>query len=155
MKVIQEPFMSNLLRTEPVGVASAKLKEKLGDYLSRTERGEVFRIMRHDRDSAVLLSWETFQQLLDAVPDPLAELRGDFDRLVERMQTPEATAAGDALFAASGADIGAVAAAQAREDPRAKLLRAAEDAGVFGPLEKGAYKVDRQSRRTVKPRRSR
>ena len=47
--------------------------------------------------------------------DPLAALRNDFDRLVERMQTPAHQAAVDALFAATGAELGAVAAAHARK----------------------------------------
>ena len=37
--------------------------------------------------------------LLDTVPDPLASLRADFNRLVKRMQTSEHAAGVDALFA--------------------------------------------------------
>jgi len=53
-----------------------------------------------------------------ANPDPLAALRADFDRLVERMQTPAFKAAVDTLFAATGAELGAIAAAHAREGAR-------------------------------------
>ena len=50
--------------------------------------------------------------------DSLAKLRPQFDALIEHMQTPEHKAAVDALFAATAAEIGAVAAAQAREGVR-------------------------------------
>jgi predicted protein tyrosine phosphatase len=58
------------------------------------------------------------KEMKAANPDPLAALRDDFDRLVERMQTPAHQAAVDALFTATGAEIGAVAAAHAREGAR-------------------------------------
>lgn len=52
--------------------------------------------------------------------DPLAELREDFEALVARMQTPQARAAGRALFAATGKELGEHAQAHARatEAPR-------------------------------------
>jgi len=110
----------DLLREEPVDVPSAELKDSLGTFLSRAERGEVFRVLRHGRSSAVLLSAEAFTALIKSVPDPVAALREDFDRLLQRMQTPEAAAAGDALFAASGAQIGAMATAQARKGAKVR-----------------------------------
>ena len=63
-----------------------------------------------EREQALMLPAE----MMAAIPDPLAALRSDFDRLVERMQTPAHKAAVDALFAASGAELGA-AAVHARE----------------------------------------
>lgn len=50
--------------------------------------------------------------------DSLAKLRPQFDALIEHMQTPEHKAAVDALFAATGAEIGALAVAHARERAR-------------------------------------
>lgn len=59
--------------------------------------------------------------------DSLAKLRPQFDALIERMQTPEHKAAVDALFAATGAEIGAVAAVQAREGVRLQANSAQEN----------------------------
>ena len=55
-----------------------------------------------------------------AVKDPLEALRPEFDALVARMQTPKAKQANDALFAASGLQLGAFAQAQALADARRK-----------------------------------
>jgi hypothetical protein len=54
-----------------------------------------------------------------ATRDSLALLRADFDALIKRMQTREAKAGVDALFAASGETVGALAQAQAKRDARA------------------------------------
>ena len=53
--------------------------------------------------------------LRQRIPDPLAKLRADLDRLVESMQTPAHKAACDALFAATGTELGAFAAPHARD----------------------------------------
>lgn len=59
------------------------------------------------------------KEMRAAHPDPWAALRDDFDRLVERMQTPAHRAGVDALFAADGEEIAAtLAAAHAREGAR-------------------------------------
>lgn len=59
--------------------------------------------------------------------DPLAKLRSDFDVLVAKMQTPRAIAAGKALFAASGKDLGAMAHANAKTaDSTIRKNRSAE-----------------------------
>lgn len=54
----------------------------------------------------------------DQIPHPLAALRDDFERQIESMQTPANKEAADALFEATGAEIGALAAARARESAR-------------------------------------
>jgi hypothetical protein len=51
--------------------------------------------------------------------DPLALIRADIDALIRRMQTREAKAGFDALFAASGETLGALAQAQAKRDATA------------------------------------
>lgn len=50
------------------------------------------------------------------VPDPLASLRKGFELLLAEMQTPEAKAGVDALFAATPAELGAAAVKAARTD---------------------------------------
>jgi hypothetical protein len=56
---------------------------------------------------------------VNATQDSLALLRADFDALINRMQTREAKAGFDALFAASGETLGALAQAQAKRDATA------------------------------------
>jgi transcriptional regulator with XRE-family HTH domain len=46
--------------------------------------------------------------------DPLGKLRVDFDALVAKMQTPQAEAAYDRFFAASGKELGAIAHSHAK-----------------------------------------
>jgi len=55
-----------------------------------------------------------------AIDGPLEALRPEFDELVARMQTPQAKQAGDALFAATGRQLGAFAQARALADVRRK-----------------------------------
>lgn len=106
--------------TDAVGITSVKLKEKLGDYVSRAEHGEVFRVLRHNRPAAVLMSWEKFAALVNAIPDPLETLRADFHALANRMAHTNAVA-GDALFAASGAKLGALSVARGSSDGHVEI----------------------------------
>jgi chromosome segregation ATPase len=56
--------------------------------------------------------------------DPLAELREYFEAMVAKMQTPEARAAGEALSAAAGHEIGIAAVAQAAKERKSKRKHA-------------------------------
>jgi hypothetical protein len=53
--------------------------------------------------------------MVEAVPDPLAGLRQEFDQLLAAMQTPKAKAGVDALFAATPTELGAAAVKAARQ----------------------------------------
>ncbi|HUV96137.1 MAG TPA: hypothetical protein VMV98_01590 [Acidobacteriaceae bacterium] len=52
---------------------------------------------------------EAYEQLIEALPDPLAQLTAEFDVLVARMQTPAAKSAVDALFTATPEQLGEAA----------------------------------------------
>lgn len=69
-------------------------------------------VTKHDRPAAYILSKEVYYMMVSRLPeDALEPLREDMARLVARMQTPKAKAAGHALFAADSGALGAVAVA--------------------------------------------
>ncbi|MBS0439304.1 MAG: AbrB/MazE/SpoVT family DNA-binding domain-containing protein [Proteobacteria bacterium] len=87
--------------------------------------------------------------------DPLSKLRSDYDALVARMQTPQANAAFDRLFAASGTKLGATAKAQvmgtrdAGEEDRSARKRSGSKRGKNVRREAGTRKT-REERRPVR-----
>ncbi len=85
---------------EVESVTATEAKNSFGRLLERTIAGGMVAITRHHEPRAVLLSIDEFQALMAKVEDPLDRLRGEFDSLVARMQTPAAKAAGAALFSA-------------------------------------------------------
>ena len=91
-------------------MASSDAKNGFAALLERVLRKpEPVVITRNARPTAVMLSIEAYERLVEAVPDPLARLTAEFDALLARMQTPAAKAAVDALFAGTPAELGAVA----------------------------------------------
>lgn len=91
-------------------MASSDAKNGFSSLLERVQHGsEPVVITRNSRPTAVMLSIESYQQMLDAVPDPLASLASEFDEMVSRMQTPTARSAIDQLFDATPQELGAAA----------------------------------------------
>ena len=91
-------------------LASSDAKNGFAALLERVLRKpEPVVITRNARPTAVMLSIEAYERLVEAVPDPLARLTAEFDALLARMQTPAAKAAVNALFAATPAELGAAA----------------------------------------------
>ena len=91
------------------------------DLSEETVPGTFFQpavITRHSQPVAVLLSVDAYQRLVDAVPDPLASLRQEFDQLLAAMRTPGAKDGVDALFAATPAQLGAAAVEAGRRGSR-------------------------------------
>lgn len=76
-------------------------------------RGPV-RITKNRKPRAVLISIESYEELLQLRRRPLDDLSGDFDGLLARMQQPDAVAAADDLFDASPDELGQAAIAGAR-----------------------------------------
>ncbi len=81
--------------------SATEAKNSFGRLLERTLASGMVAITRHHEPRAVLLSIDDYQALVAKVEDPLNRLRGDFDELVAKMQTPAAKAAGVALFSPS------------------------------------------------------
>lgn len=104
-----------LRREEMPEVTATDAKNSFGTILDRAVRLGGVAILRHQRPAAVLLSIDEYERLLSKQDDPLKSLRGEFDALVARMQTPRAKAAGRALFDASPATLGRKAARARRK----------------------------------------
>ncbi len=81
-------------------VSATEAKNSFGRLLECAIAGGTIAITRHHEPRAVLLSIDEYQALMAKVEDPIDRLRGEFDSLVARMQTPGAKAAGAALFSA-------------------------------------------------------
>lgn len=97
-------------------VASADAKNGFAQLLDRVTRNPApIVITRNTRPTAVILSVTEFERLRAAAPDPLATLRSKFDAMLANMQTAEARAGVDALFAATPAELGASAVKAAKK----------------------------------------
>ena len=94
---------------ELTAVTATEAKNTFGAVLDRLAADGRIAITKHDEVRAVLLSTREYEALVSAQPDPLAELAGEFETLVGRMQTPEADRAGRALFDASPTKLGQAA----------------------------------------------
>ncbi len=94
--------------------SATQAKNAFGEVLDRALAKGIVAITRRDRLRAMVLSFQEYEALLARIDDPLESLRGEFDALVERMQTSEAKAAGRALFAESPRRRGRAARAVAR-----------------------------------------
>ena len=94
-------------------LSSTELKSNTGEVLSRAAKGAIA-ITRHNRAEFVLLPAAQYDELVSQSSGALAQMSGEFDALVERMNTPAAAAGFQSLFTASPEALGqsAVAAAQ-------------------------------------------
>lgn len=99
-------------------VTATEAKNAFGSVLDKVSTHGAVGITKHDEVRAVVLSIEHYRALLERQRDPLAELEGEFDALLERMQAPKARAAGRALFDASPERLGRAALAAARRKQR-------------------------------------
>ena len=91
-------------------LASSDAKNGFAALLERVLRKpEPVVITRNARPTAVMLSVEAYERLVEAVPDPLAPLTAEFDALLARIQTPAAKSAVDALFTATPEQLGEAA----------------------------------------------
>lgn len=66
-------------------------------------------ITRHGRPAVVLQSIEDYTRMAEAITDPIRELEQRFEGLVAAIRSPATRAAGDALFRAPPAALGAAA----------------------------------------------
>ena len=97
-------------------VPSSEAKKGFADLIRRVvHTNEPVIITRNNQPAAVLLSIDEYQRMVEAVPDPLAGLRQEFDQLLAAMQTSKAKAGVDALFAATPAQLGTDAVKAARQ----------------------------------------
>lgn len=111
MSVTVRNRLGELIEVETFSATEAK--NSFGEVLDRAMTHGIVAITRRKKPRAVLLSIEEYEALAPRAADPLETLRGEFDALVARMQTPEATAAGRVLFEASPRRLGRAARAAA------------------------------------------
>lgn len=96
-------------------VSATEAKTSFGVVMDKVITGGSVAITKHDQIRAVIVPVEQYKALLAGQRDPLAELEGEFESLVERMQTRKAHAAGRALFDATSARLGRAAVAARRK----------------------------------------
>lgn len=105
-------------RGEELHVASFKateVKNAFGRVLDTALRRGAVVITKHDDPKAVLLSWEEFEALNAPRSRQLAALAGEFDALLERMQTARSRAAMQSAFETTPAELGRAAVVAARK----------------------------------------
>ena len=103
----------------PWTVSATEAQNNFGRVLGKVAEEGVVYITKYDRPQAVVISVDRYEALIgDSDPD-LADLIREFDEMFETMQTPEAAAGGDALFAMDGDALGKAALrGAARKDAR-------------------------------------
>lgn len=101
---------STSLRVEEMETVTAtQLKNSTADVLERVRMHDAVAITRHEKPSAVLLSWEQYTQLKGGEPEWLGELYEEYHAVLEEMQSPEQKAAAERLFQATPEELGAAA----------------------------------------------
>lgn len=96
-------------------VTATELKNAAGDVLDKVLSHGAVAVTRHDKPRAVLLSLEQYETLTaGAQPGWLQEMRGDYHRMLDGMQSPEQKAAAERLFQATPEELGAAAVRGAR-----------------------------------------
>lgn len=103
-------------RAKMTSFSATDAQNNFGRVLQRVDRGEAVYITRYGEPEAVVVSAERYRELSgEAAPD-LGKLTREFDAMVARMQTEEAEAGFDALFAMDAAALGKAALESARTD---------------------------------------
>lgn len=92
-------------------ISATDFKKRFGKTLEDVVHGHTVRIVRHGRraDSLVLIREDELQALRAGAISPLDALRGQFDEMLARMQTPKARKAAAGIGAASPKALGAAA----------------------------------------------
>lgn len=94
--------------------SATEAKNSFGRVLDTAFSQGMVAISKRDRPTAVLMSMEAYQALVDARQEPLAALNQEFDALLERMQGPDARRAQEDAFNASPQALGQAALAAIR-----------------------------------------
>lgn len=95
-------------------VPATRLKNEFSAVFEEAAQRGAVAITKHNTPKAVLLSVAEFEALTRAAAPALDELDGEFDALLERMQTSRARAGLAAAFDASPDELGRAAVEAAR-----------------------------------------
>ena len=90
-------------------VAATEFKNSFGRIFERAALGGAIAITRHDAPKAVLLSYTEFESLVNSRAPALADLSGEFDSLLARMQAPKARKGMAQAFDATPSTLGRAA----------------------------------------------
>jgi antitoxin Phd len=115
------PAIRNRRGEEPIKITATEAKNKLGEVLDSVIQSGMVLITRHETPKAVLLSMEEYGALSGAAQSRLETLDGEFDAMLERMQTAKSRAGRKAAFAASPKQLGKAAAEAARKRTRSNI----------------------------------
>ena len=96
-------------------VPASRFKNEFGAVFEKAARGGAVAITKHDTPKAVLISYDEFQALMRSRASSLDELTGQFDRLLQGMQSPKARKAMASAFDAPPARLGRAAVRAARK----------------------------------------
>jgi antitoxin Phd len=94
---------------------ATQAKNEFGRVLEMVLSGETVVITKHDAPKAILISVDGFDKLTHATERTLDTLSEEFDALLAHMQSPKASAAMKAAFAASPKELGKAAVIAARK----------------------------------------
>jgi antitoxin Phd len=108
-------------------VPATRFKNELSAMFEQAARGRPVAITRHDTPRAVLISYDEFRALMAARSPSLGALEGEFDALLEGMQSPAARKAMVAAFEAAPGTIGRAAVRAAT--PKRAAARTRKRAG--------------------------
>jgi prevent-host-death family protein len=86
-------------------VPATQVKEEFGAILEKVVRSGAVAITLHDAPKAVLLSYDEFESLVQVRSRTLEKLGTEFDKLLDRMQTPRARKGMESAFHASPAKL--------------------------------------------------
>jgi prevent-host-death family protein len=95
-------------------VAATEAKTRFGRLLETAIRGGSVVITKHNTPKAVLLSMAEFEALGGSRPPDVNALRGEFDTLLARLQTPGNRKALKSAFEATPKELGRLAVANRR-----------------------------------------
>ena len=97
-------------------VAATQAKNKFSAILEKIARGGVVAITQHGVPTAVLLSYEEFESLVQLRCPTLDNPGAEFDDRLNRMQNPKVKKAMESAFHASSVRLGRAAMKAARKD---------------------------------------
>lgn len=86
------------LLAEVATVPATDVKNAMAEVMDLTMAEGMVALTKHGKVRAVMLSVETYEDLVKRAGDPLEKLSAQFDRMVASMQGPKARKAADAVF---------------------------------------------------------
>ena len=106
---------------------ATEAQNNFGALLRRVAGDEIVYITKYDQPTAVVMSPETYWELVSEESEhqgsELLDLEREFDEMLARMQTAEAASAVDTLFEMDSDELGAAAARAARTRGVARTTR--------------------------------